>query len=49
MNFLNDFIPYLKPNFNPQYNPNINIPKTFEICNQKSEVELDNQIYFTDK
>ena len=29
---LNYFIQYLKPNFNPQYNPNpnINIPKTFE-------------------
>ena len=42
--FIQSLIQSLKPNFNPQYNPNpnINIPKTFEICNQKSEVEMIN-------
>ena len=39
---MNYFIQHLKPNFSPQSNTDINIPRTFEICNQKPEVEMIN-------
>ena len=32
---MNYFIQYLKPSFSPQSSTDINIPRTFEICNQK--------------
>ena len=39
---MNYFIQHLKPKFSPQSNTDINIPRTFEICNQKPEVEMIN-------